>query len=71
MDMRFGTWDIRSVDLLEIGLGVVEYTITIYEIYMFFAAFAIVTVFVMYLTTCFGSEEPSSGEVKVYKCYRN
>jgi hypothetical protein len=23
----------------------------------------------MYLTTCFGSYEPSSGEVKVYKCY--
>jgi hypothetical protein len=23
----------------------------------------------MYLTTCFGSYEPSSDEVRVYKCY--
>jgi hypothetical protein len=39
---------------------------------MFIAAFATVTVFVVYLiylTTCFGSYEPSSGEVKIYKCY--
>jgi hypothetical protein len=38
---------------------------------MFIAAFATVTVFffVMYLMTCFGSYEPSSGEVRVYKCY--
>jgi hypothetical protein len=36
---------------------------------MFIAALATVTVFVMYLTTCFGSYEPSSGEIRVYKCY--
>jgi hypothetical protein len=43
----------------------------IWNIYVYCRLRNCYSFFVMYLKTCFGSYEPSSGEVRVYKCYRN
>jgi hypothetical protein len=45
------------------------YTITIYKYICLLPPSQLLQFFIMYLTTCFGSYEPSSGEVRVYKCY--